>query len=78
MAERKSRYTLAGRIRSKHAKGVTAVTTRLLKPHKDKCHTITLDNGKKFKVLGYRTPHEILFGVEIRYTKKPLAVALQT
>ena len=28
--------------------GVTAVTTRLLTPHKDKCHTITFDNGKEF------------------------------
>lgn len=48
LAERKSRYVLAGHIRSKHAEGVTAVTTRLLKPHKEKCHTITFDNGKEF------------------------------
>lgn len=143
LAERKSRYVLAGHIRSKHAEGVTAVTTRLLKPHKEKCHTITFDNGKEFaehekmaaelkvdiyfahpyhswerglnensngllrqyfpkgmelvditeeqvqeaverinhrprKVLGFRTPHEVFFGVEIRYTKQPLAVALRT
>ena len=143
LAERKSRYVLAGHIRSKHAEGVTAVTTRLLKPHKEKCHTITFDNGKKFaehekmaaelkvdiyfahpyhswerglnensngllrqyfpkgmelvditeeqvqeaverinhrprKVLGFRTPHEVFFGVEIRYTKQPLTVALRT
>ena len=143
LAERKSRYVLAGHIRSKHAAGVTAVTTRLLTPYKDKCHTITFDNGKEFaehekmaaklkadiyfanpyhswkrglnensngllrqyfpkgmeltniteeqvqeaverinhrprKVLGFRTPHEVFFGVELCYTKQPLAVALRT
>jgi IS30 family transposase len=142
LAERKSRYVLAGHIRSKHADGVTAVTTGLLSPHKDNCHTITFDNGKEFaeheriaaelqasiyfahpyhswerglnensngllrqyfpkgmelidlseeqvrqavdrlnhrprKVLGFRSPHEVLFGVEMRYTKPPLAVALR-
>ena len=143
LAERKSRYVLVGHIRSKHATGVTAVTTRLLTPYKDKCHTITFDNGREFaehekmaaelkadiyfanpyhswerglnensngllrqyfpkgmelvditeeqvqeaverinhrprKVLGFRTPHEVFFGVEIRYTKQPLTVALRT
>lgn len=143
LAERKSRYVLAGHIRSKHATGVADVAMRLLTPHKDKCHTITFDNGKEFaehermaaelkadiyfanpyrswerglnensngllrqyfpkgmdltgiteeqvqeaverinhrprKVLGFRTPHEVFFGVEIRYTKQPLAVALLT
>ena len=143
LAERKSRYVLAGHIASRHADGVTAVITRLLSPHKDKCHTITFDNGKEFaehetiaaelkasvyfahpysswerglnensngllrqyfpkgmeltnitdeqvqhalerlnhrprKVLGGRSPHEVLFGVEMRYTKPPLAVALQS
>ena len=48
LAERKSRYVLAGHIRSKHAEGVTVVATRLLKPHKTQCHTITFDNGKEF------------------------------
>lgn len=143
LAERKSRYVLAGHIRSKHAEGVTTVTTRLLMPHKDKCHTITFDNGKEFsehekmaaeleadiyfahpyhswerglnensngllrqyfpkgmeliditekrvqeaverinhrprKVLGFRSAHEVFFGVEISYTKQPLVVALRT
>ena len=142
-AERTSRYVLAGHRRSKHAAGGTAVTTRLLTPYKDKCHTITFDNGKEFaghekmavalkadiyfatpyhswerglnensngllrqyfpkgmkltdiaeeqvqeaverinhrprKVLGFRTPHEVFFGVKLRYTKQPLAVALRT
>jgi IS30 family transposase len=36
LAERKSRYVLAGHIRSKHSASVTAVTTRLLTPYKDK------------------------------------------
>jgi IS30 family transposase len=27
---------------------VTAVATRLLKPHKTQCHTITFGNGKEF------------------------------
>jgi IS30 family transposase len=48
LAERKSRYVLAGQIRSKHAAGVADVATRLLTPHKDKCHTITFDNDKEF------------------------------
>jgi len=143
LAERKSRYVLAGHIRSKHADGVTGVITGLLAPHQDQCHTISFDNGKEFaehekvakelkadiyfahpyhswerglnensngllrqyfpkgmeltditeaqvlaaawklnhrprKVLGYRTPHEVFFGVEMRYTKRPAAVALRT
>ena len=143
LAERKSRYALAGRICSKHADGVTAVTNRLLRPYKHVCHTITFDNGKEFanhedmaveletsiyfahpyhswerglnentngllrqyfpkgmeldnitdgqvqqaikklnhrprKVLGFRSPYEVFFGVEISYTKRPEGVALQT
>jgi len=143
LAERKSRYVLAGHIRSKHADGVTAVITGLLAPYKDRCHTITFDNGKEFaehekvaaalkadiyfahpyhswerglnensngllrqyfpkgmglvniteaqvlaavdrlnhrprKVLGFRTPHEVFFGVGMRYTKQPSVVALRT
>ena len=142
LAERKSRYVLAGHVSSKHAEGVTAVITRLLSPHKKNCHTITFDNGKEFaehesiaaelqasiyfahpyhswerglnensngllrqyfpkgmelinvteeqvqkavdrlnhrprKVLGFKSPHEVLFGVDMRYTKPPLAVALR-
>ena len=143
LAERVSRYVLAGHIRSKHADGVTAVTTRLLAPYKNRCHTITFDNGKEFagheriaeelqtsiyfahpyhswerglnensngllrqyfpknmeltditeeqvqwaverlnhrprKVLGFRSPHEVLFGVKMCYTRPTLAVALRT
>ena len=35
-------------------------------------------NHRPRKVLGFRTPHEVFFGVELRYTKQPLAVALRT
>jgi IS30 family transposase len=28
------------------------------------------------KVLRYRTPHEVFFGVKLRYTKQPLVAAL--
>ena len=34
-------------------------------------------NHRPRKVLGFRTPHEVFFGVEINYTKQPLAVALR-
>ena len=48
LAEPVSRYALAGHIRSKHAAGVMAVTRRLLRPHKEKWHASTFDNGKEF------------------------------
>lgn len=48
LAERKSRYVLAAQVPGKHAPGVTAAVTRLLRPHKHKCHTVTFDNGKEF------------------------------
>lgn len=34
-------------------------------------------NHRPSKVLGYRTPHEVFFGIKLRYTKQPLVVALQ-
>jgi IS30 family transposase len=34
-------------------------------------------NHRPRKVLGFRTPHEVFFGVKLRYTKQPLAVALR-
>lgn len=48
LAERKSRYVLAAQVHGKHASGVTAAVTRLLRPHRGKCHTMTFDNGKEF------------------------------
>jgi hypothetical protein len=38
--------------------------------------TVDRLNHRPRKVLGFRTPHEVSFGVEIIYTKQPLAVAL--
>lgn len=48
LAERKSRYILAGQVAGRHAEGVTAKVSSLLRPHKHKCHTVTFDNGKEF------------------------------
>ena len=48
LADRASRYALATMLPSKHADGVTAAVTRLLRPHKRKRHTVTFDNGKEF------------------------------
>ena len=53
LADRVSRYTLAGLVtsglfKSKYAKGVTAVIQSLFEPYRDLCHTITFDNGKEF------------------------------
>ena len=35
-------------------------------------------NHRPRKVLGFRTPYEVFFEVEVLYTKQPLAVALRT
>lgn len=48
LVDRVSRFTLADKRNSKHAKGVAASISRLLKPHIHHCHTITFDNGKEF------------------------------
>lgn len=142
LAERTSRYVMAGQVSSKHAEGVTATVIALLSPHQARCHTVTFDNGKEFaghetiaaelqaqvyfahpyhswerglnensngllrpyfpkamklidvtaeqvqkatdrlnhrprKVLGYRTPFEVFFGITVRYTKPPAGVALR-
>jgi IS30 family transposase len=34
-------------------------------------------NHRPRKVLGFRTPHEIFFGLSVNYTKSPEKVALQ-
>lgn len=54
LAERKSRYILAAKVLGKYASGVTTAITQLLYPHKDKCYTMTFDNGKEF------AEHEII------------------
>jgi len=56
LADRASRYALAGMLPSKHAEGITAAAIALLAPHKGKCHTMTFDNGKEF------AGHEIMAG----------------
>lgn len=48
LVERKSHYTLAMRVNSKHSDGVTQAILELLRPHKEQCLTLTLDNGKEF------------------------------
>lgn len=48
LVDRCSRYTLCAPVASKHAEGVAATMLALLMPHKARCHTITLDNGKEF------------------------------
>lgn len=48
LVERKSRYTLARQLDSRHSAGVTQAVIELLRPHKSLCETITFDNGKEF------------------------------
>ena len=48
LVERKSRYTLACQLNSRHSAGVTEAVIELLRPHKRQCHTLTFDNGKEF------------------------------
>lgn len=48
LTERKSRFTLARRVNSKHAPRVAKAIIKLLKPHKGYCHTLTFDNGCEF------------------------------
>ncbi|MGZ8256319.1 MAG: IS30 family transposase, partial [Gallionella sp.] len=35
-------------------------------------------NHRPRKVLGFRSPHEVFFGVELNYTKPTQAVALRS
>jgi IS30 family transposase len=48
LVERKSRYTLARQLDSRHSTGVTQAVIELLRPHKRHCKTLTFDNGKEF------------------------------
>jgi len=48
LTERKSRRTLATKIKTKHAKTVANAIIKLLKPLKEKVETITFDNGREF------------------------------
>ena len=53
LVERKSRYTLAAPLRSKHSAGVTQAIVDLLRPHRAVCKTLTFDNGKEFSEHGF-------------------------
>ena len=48
LVERKSRFTLACQLESRHSAGVTQAVIELLRPHKNRCKTLTFDNGKEF------------------------------
>ena len=48
LVERRSRYTVLGKVSSKQAEHVAAATIALLAPHKGHTQTITADNGKEF------------------------------
>lgn len=48
LVERKSRYTLAMQVNSKHSEGVKQAILEMLRPHKAQCLTLTFDNGKEF------------------------------
>ena len=48
VVERRSRYTVLGKVPSKQAQQVAAATIALLAPHKGHTETITADNGKEF------------------------------
>ena len=48
LVERKSRYTLAAQLDSRHSTKVTQAIIALLRPHKAQCKTLTFDNGKEF------------------------------
>ena len=48
LVERKSRYTLAAQLDSRHSNKVTQAIIELLGPHKQQCQTLTFDNGKEF------------------------------
>lgn len=48
LAERRTRYTLVAPVSSGKAEPVAQAMIELLSPHRNVCHTITLDNGKEF------------------------------
>lgn len=48
LAERKSRYTLAAPLPRRTSAAVGQAVIDLLRPHKQRCKTITFDNGKEF------------------------------
>ncbi|MGH8752916.1 MAG: IS30 family transposase [Burkholderiales bacterium] len=48
LVERKSRYTVLGRLQNKSAHHTGRVLTRCLRPYQSRVHTLTVDNGQEF------------------------------
>ena len=48
LVERKSRYTLVRALPNREAAPVSAAIIEMLSPHKERCLTLTFDNGKEF------------------------------
>jgi IS30 family transposase len=48
LVDRASKFTLIGRVATKHADVVSKIIVNLLSPLQDISHTLTLDNGKEF------------------------------
>jgi IS30 family transposase len=48
VVDRKSLYTLIGKVETRDAKSVRIVLNDLLEPYKEDCHTVTADNGSEF------------------------------
>lgn len=48
IVERKTSFTLMRYVKTKNADEVSRETVKLLKPYKNRVHTITADNGKEF------------------------------
>jgi transposase, IS30 family len=48
LVDRRSRYTFARQVNFKTADLVGQAVIDLLRPHKNRCHTLTFDNGKEF------------------------------
>lgn len=48
LTERKSRFTLLGKVPQRSAQAVSQETVRLLAPVSDRVHTLTADHGKEF------------------------------
>ena len=48
LVERATRYTIICKLDSLKAEDTARAAVRALKAHKDRVHTITMDNGKEF------------------------------
>lgn len=48
IVERKTQHLVSKRVMDRSAESVTKATIELLKPYKERVHTITADNGKEF------------------------------